>query len=514
MNVLFEDDGQLKAGTVLADHDASLQVEAASGKRLKIKAGNVLLALSPRPSPGETLRHGGEARGASSIRRSCGRCPAKTNSASTTWRASTTARSRRRRSRPRSRCCCTRRRCTSTRAARAATARRPPDALKAALAIGRAQAARGRADRRMGRRSFARARAAATRLRPKLAMLLYRPDKNALEWKALARGVRRAQDESGRAARRLRRDSVDARLSLQRFLVEAFPQGVAFPDWGALPPLPELPRRRRARILDRRRNDDRDRRRVLGARACQRQLRDRHPHRGAGARDAARQRRSIAIARARLSTVYMPGRKLTMLPDEAVAAFTLQRRRRPAGAVALRRDDARRRAGPARDARRSRAGRREPAARRGRRSVRQRPAVAVRSAVDAQSCACCGSSRSTCRQRAARTTSTRIDYSFYVDWDADRASASRDGSRSCRARAASPLDKLIAELMIHVNSTWGRAARRARRGRALSHAVDGQGQDEHAARASTRASASRTTCGRARRCAATATSSTSGSCSP
>jgi len=34
MHVFFEDDGQLKAGTVLADNDSSLQVEAASGKRL------------------------------------------------------------------------------------------------------------------------------------------------------------------------------------------------------------------------------------------------------------------------------------------------------------------------------------------------------------------------------------------------------------------------------------------------------------------------------------------------
>ena len=46
MNVLFEDDGQLKAGTVLADNDASLQVEAISGKRIKIKATNVLLRFS------------------------------------------------------------------------------------------------------------------------------------------------------------------------------------------------------------------------------------------------------------------------------------------------------------------------------------------------------------------------------------------------------------------------------------------------------------------------------------
>jgi exoribonuclease-2 len=54
MNVLFEDDGQLKAGAVLADNDASLQVEAVSGKRLKIKAGSVLLRF-PSPGAGEVL---------------------------------------------------------------------------------------------------------------------------------------------------------------------------------------------------------------------------------------------------------------------------------------------------------------------------------------------------------------------------------------------------------------------------------------------------------------------------
>src|SRR5512146_1526306 len=54
MNVLFEDDGQLKAGTLLADNDASLAVEAVSGKRQKIKAAHVLLRFAA-PSPAETL---------------------------------------------------------------------------------------------------------------------------------------------------------------------------------------------------------------------------------------------------------------------------------------------------------------------------------------------------------------------------------------------------------------------------------------------------------------------------
>ena len=51
MHVFFEDDGAFKAGTVLADNDTSLQVEAISGKRLKIKAANVLLRFDgPAPS--------------------------------------------------------------------------------------------------------------------------------------------------------------------------------------------------------------------------------------------------------------------------------------------------------------------------------------------------------------------------------------------------------------------------------------------------------------------------------
>jgi hypothetical protein len=54
MNVLFEDDGQLKAGAVLADQGTSLQVEASSGRRLKVKAANVLLRFAS-PGAGEAL---------------------------------------------------------------------------------------------------------------------------------------------------------------------------------------------------------------------------------------------------------------------------------------------------------------------------------------------------------------------------------------------------------------------------------------------------------------------------
>jgi exoribonuclease-2 len=54
MNVLFEEDGGFKAGSIMADNDSSLQVEMPTGKRSKIKAATVLLRFE-KPSPGALL---------------------------------------------------------------------------------------------------------------------------------------------------------------------------------------------------------------------------------------------------------------------------------------------------------------------------------------------------------------------------------------------------------------------------------------------------------------------------
>ena len=48
-----------------------------------------------------------------------------------------------------------------------------------------------------------------------------------------------------------------------------------------------------------------------------------HPHRGAGPGAAAGRASSTRWRRQRLSTVYMPGYKITMLPDDVVQAYTL-----------------------------------------------------------------------------------------------------------------------------------------------------------------------------------------------
>jgi exoribonuclease-2 len=53
--------------------------------------------------------------------------------------------------------------------------------------------------------------------------------------------------------------------------------------------------------------------------------------------------------------------------------------------------------------------------------------------------------------RRGKADFNRIDYSFDVDWD-----AGSEGRVTISPRErGSPLDKLVAELMIHVNSTWG-----------------------------------------------------------
>jgi exoribonuclease-2 len=50
----------------------------------------------------------------------------------------------------------------------------------------------------------------------------------------------------------------------------------------------------------------------------------------------------------------------------------------------------------------------------------------------------------------------RLDYSFYVDWEADSGLGEPGRVAIVTRPRGSPLDKLIAELMIFVNNTWGK----------------------------------------------------------
>lgn len=54
MYLIFEEDGHFKAGSILSETDATAQVETASGKRSKIKTANILLRFAA-PAPTEVI---------------------------------------------------------------------------------------------------------------------------------------------------------------------------------------------------------------------------------------------------------------------------------------------------------------------------------------------------------------------------------------------------------------------------------------------------------------------------
>src|SRR3954466_8055775 len=54
MQVLYEEEGELKVGSVLAQAPASLQVESPHGRRSKVKQASVLLTFDS-PAAGELL---------------------------------------------------------------------------------------------------------------------------------------------------------------------------------------------------------------------------------------------------------------------------------------------------------------------------------------------------------------------------------------------------------------------------------------------------------------------------
>ena len=55
MFALFEEAGKFQAGRVMSEAEASAQIELDSGKRVKVKAANVLLKFE-KPAPAELVR--------------------------------------------------------------------------------------------------------------------------------------------------------------------------------------------------------------------------------------------------------------------------------------------------------------------------------------------------------------------------------------------------------------------------------------------------------------------------
>jgi exoribonuclease-2 len=55
MYALFEEAGKFQTGRILSEAESSAQIELESGKRVKVKAANLLLKFE-KPSPADLMR--------------------------------------------------------------------------------------------------------------------------------------------------------------------------------------------------------------------------------------------------------------------------------------------------------------------------------------------------------------------------------------------------------------------------------------------------------------------------
>ena len=318
MNVFYEEDGEFKVGAVLADNDTSLQVEAPHGKRSKVKAAAVLLRFE---TPAHTAFMAEAQAQADAIdidflwqccateefsyetlaREYYGHAPGAVESAGVLMRLHGAPMYFYKKGRGRYKAA-------------------PEESLKAALASIERKRLQALAKAAYVEELAAGRLPAAFQM--VLDMLLYKPDKNSIEWKAL--------DEAGAAAklspvRLLERCGAlpdTHAYHLNRFLFEYFPRGAGFPA------LPEavVPADLPLAGVQAHSIDDAETTEIDDAFSLQdlpggaRRL---GVHIAAPALGITPDSPLDAVARERLSTVYFPGGKITMLPDAAVAAYTL-----------------------------------------------------------------------------------------------------------------------------------------------------------------------------------------------
>ena len=318
MNIFYEEDGGFKVGGVLADNTGSLQVEAPHGKRSKVKASAVLLRFeSPALSefmPRAELMAGdidldflwqccGEAEFeyAALACEYYGHAPQALESAAALLRLHGAPMYFYKKGRGRYKAA-------------------PEASLKAALA------GLERKKREAALREEYLVQLSAGQLPPSLAphvkTLLYRPDKNSLEFKALDEACTATHMSVAHLLQRCGAITSPHEFHLDRFLFEHFPRGAAHAaiSVDAAPadlPLADV----EAYSIDDAATTEIDDAFSVSPRAAGGVRFGIHiaaPALGITPGSAAE-----AIARERLSTVYYPAGKITMLPGECIKAYTL-----------------------------------------------------------------------------------------------------------------------------------------------------------------------------------------------
>jgi len=159
-------------------------------------------------------------------------------------------------------------------------------------------------------------------LQPLVQQLLFKPDKNSIEYKALDTAASELQTTQQRLMLSTKGIASAKDLHMGRFLFEHFPRGAGFPPVDVPPAPAGLPLAKVAAFsiddVTTTEIDDAFSVETLDDGTVRVGIHIAAPGLGIRPDDAIDK-----IARARMSTVYMPGDKITMLPDEVVNAYTL-----------------------------------------------------------------------------------------------------------------------------------------------------------------------------------------------
>lgn len=319
MYVLYEDSGKLKAETIFSQADASLQVESATGKRSKIKRNTVLFEFE-QPPPAQLLEQAqalaaeldidflwecapqDEFEASALAEEYFGHPPSAVEKAALIMALGGAPAYFHRRGRGLYRPA-------------------PPDILQAALAA--IEKKRLQAERQQQWTEALVAGQLPEALREVAPSFLDRPDKNSIEWKAFDAAVQQLGTTPEKLLLSLGVWPHTLALMRHRFLSQHFPKGT---DW---PPVQidahgaDLPEAQvQAYSVD-------DSHTIEIDDALSVVPLDEHTirvgiHIAVPALAVTRDSELDAMARSRMSTVYMPGQKIPMLPAELITAFSLE----------------------------------------------------------------------------------------------------------------------------------------------------------------------------------------------
>ncbi|MCO5102801.1 MAG: RNB domain-containing ribonuclease [Burkholderiaceae bacterium] len=318
MHALFEDSGKFFAGRILSETEASAQVELDSGKRVKVKAANLLLKFE-KPAPAELLAQGqalaqsidlqlawefapeGEFGFADLARDYFSEQATLTEQAAALFRLYEAPHYFRRAGKGRFK------KASAEILAQALAAIEKKKAVLAQITEWAEQLGRG---------------VCPAPIREQLYKILFRPDKNAPEYKAVVEASRATHTAPLDLLQKAGAIDSSYQFHWKRFLFDHFPKGTAFPPLDAPQPPADLPlaQVQAFSIDDSQTTEIDDALSVTGLGTGTVTL---GIHIAAPGLAIAPGSALDQLGRQRLSTVYMPGYKITMLPGSVVQIYTL-----------------------------------------------------------------------------------------------------------------------------------------------------------------------------------------------